>query len=271
MGDRQRGWTLRIKVRWRLSNCRARLEQSWKPPHLNRGIVEGQRPQLLQESGLGGRHSRKLVTHIHGIAAPRDARCCQSVAKQQHARHAFASLTTSSSSLLLSVAAGVLTLVPTSLSNLGIENTTYPKKGAPTPRLSSYSEPGKLFLAHKLTFFPFWPRSCRLGFHDILMEEIHRRARMRLHRAVTVSGLWLIQAGRTRACVSCLGSRGQVKVGRTKPVLSEVLRKSVPHFISCNLSTVTGQTVCLEQFPNFWTHILDHLVPVARALVFQEN
>lgn len=181
------------------------------------------------------------------------------------------SLTTSSSSLLLSVAAGVLTLVPTSLSNLGIENTTYPKKGAPTPRLSSYSEPGKLFLAHKLTFFPFWPRSCRLGFHDILTEEIHRRARMRLHRAVTVSGLWLIQAGRTRACVSCLGSRGQVKVGRTKPVLSEVLRKSVPHFISCNLSTVTGQTVCLEQFPNFWTHILDHLVPVARALVFQEN
>lgn len=68
----------------------ARPEQSGKPPRLHRDVVEGQQPRLLRDSGLGGRHCGKSVTNIRGIPVPREARCCQSPAKRQQSRHAFA-------------------------------------------------------------------------------------------------------------------------------------------------------------------------------------
>lgn len=120
------------------------LMQGWKRPCLHRGFVEGRLPDFR----LGGRHCRKWVTNTAKISTPRVERCCQPAANNTRG----IALTNSSSSLQVSPA-DVLTSVPTSLSHSRVKNTTCHENSTPAARLCGYSEPHKLFLSHKLTFF----------------------------------------------------------------------------------------------------------------------
>lgn len=75
--------------------------------------------------------------------------------KAQHSQHAFDKQRLPAPKHRLPV--GVLTQVATSLTNLKIKNTACHKTSIPTSVLHSYSEPGRLFLARELTFFPSNP------------------------------------------------------------------------------------------------------------------